>query len=123
MPRRKPAGSVPTPMCSIGSTPATRAEYRIVWRQLSGPVTLVGRPGGPAMHPYSVDLRRRVLADCDAGVGTRAVAAKYTVSPSWVRKLKQRRRETGSIDPRTATPGPAPALAPHADRLRELVRA
>ncbi len=75
------------------------------------------------MQPYSVDLRRRVLADCDAGVGTRAVAAKYTVSPSWVRKLKQQRRETGSIDPRTATPGPAPALARHADRLRELVRA
>ena len=75
------------------------------------------------MQPYSVDLRRRVLRDCDAGLGTRAVAAKYTVSPSWVRKLKQQRRETGSIAPRTATPGPAPALAPHADRLRELVRA
>ena len=74
------------------------------------------------MQPYSVDLRRRVLADCDAGLGTRAVAAKYTVSPSWVRKLKQQRRETGSIEPRTATPGPAPALAPHADRLRGLVR-
>ncbi len=75
------------------------------------------------MLAYSVDLRRRVLKDCDAGLGTRAVAAKYTVSPSWVRKLKQQRRETGSIDPRTATPGPAPALARHADRLRELVRA
>ena len=74
------------------------------------------------MQPYSVDLRRRVLTDCDAGMGTRAVAAKYTVSESWVRKLKQQRRETGAIEPRTATPGPAPALAPHADRLRELAR-
>src|SRR5205814_8333363 len=45
------------------------------------------------------------------------------VSESWVRKLKQQRRETGSIAPRTATPGPKPALAPHADRLRELARA
>ena len=75
------------------------------------------------MTPYSTDLRRRVLKDCDAGMGTRAVAAKFSVSESWVRKLKQQRRETGSIEPRTATPGPAPALAPHADRLRELVRA
>src|ERR1700749_3368243 len=75
------------------------------------------------MQPYSVDLRERVLRDCDAGLDTRAVAAKYTVSPSWVRNLKQQRRETGSLAPRTATPGPAPTLAPHADRLRELVRA
>lgn len=75
------------------------------------------------MTPYSIDLRERVLKDCDAGLGTRAAAQKYSVSESWVRKLKQQRRETGSIEPRTATPGPKPSLAPHADRLRELVRA
>ena len=75
------------------------------------------------MTPYSIDLRQRVLKDCDAGMGTKAVAAKYTVSESWVRKLKQQRRETGSIEPRVATPGPRPTLAPHADRLRGLVRA
>src|SRR5262245_53605922 len=74
------------------------------------------------MTPYSTDLRQRVLKDCDAGMGTRAVAAKYSVSESWVRKLKQQRRETGSIEPLTATPGPKPTLGPHADRLRELVR-
>ena len=75
------------------------------------------------MTPYSIDLRQRVLTDCDAGLGTTAAAEKYAVSESWVRKLKQQRRETGSIVPRTATPGPPPTLAPHADRLRELVRA
>jgi transposase len=75
------------------------------------------------MLPYSSDLRRRVVKDCDAGMGTRAVAAKYAVSESWVRKLKRQWRETGSIVARIATPGPAPALAPHADRLRALVRA
>ena len=74
------------------------------------------------MKPYSMDLRERVLADSDGGLKTRAVARKYSVSPSWVRKLKQQRREIGSIEPRVATPGPAPALAAHADRLRELVR-
>src|SRR5688572_4639013 len=88
-----------------------------------GSATLVVRPGGPAMTPYSIDLRRRVLKDCDAGIGTKAVAQKYSVSESWVRKLKQQRRETGSIEPLTATPGPKPTLAPHAERLRELVRA
>ena len=75
------------------------------------------------MTPYSLDLRQRVLKDCDAGLGTAAAAAKYSVSPSWVRKLKQQRRETGSIAPLTATPGPTPTLGPHADRLREVVRA
>lgn len=53
------------------------------------------------MTPYSMDLRKRVLNDCDAGVGTKAVAAKYSVSASWVRRLKQRRREDGSLTPRS----------------------
>lgn len=75
------------------------------------------------MKAYSVDLRQRVIDDCDAGVGTQAVAEKYSVSPSWVRKLKKQNRDTGSIAPRTAPTGPKPALAAHEDRLRELVRA
>ena len=74
------------------------------------------------MKPYSIDLRQRVLKDCDGGMGTQAVAEKYSVSQSWVRRLKQRRREDGSIEPRTATPGPAPAPATHHDRLRALAR-
>ena len=39
------------------------------------------------MKPYSMDLRERVLADCDAGLPTGQVAGKYRVSPSWVRRL------------------------------------
>jgi transposase len=74
------------------------------------------------MKPYSIDLRQRVLADCDAGLPTKAVADKYRVSTAWVRRLKQCRRETGSIEPRVATPGPEPTLAAHHDRLRALVR-
>ena len=73
------------------------------------------------MKPYSMDLRQRVLADCDAGLPTKVVADKYRVSTAWVRRLKQRRREDGSIAPRTATPGPKPALGPHADQLRAMV--
>ena len=60
---------------------------------------------------YSADLRQRVLADCDAGLTTGAVARKYTVSPAWVRRLKQRRRQAGEVEPRRGHPGPARKLA------------
>ena len=49
---------------------------------------------------YSMDLRQRVIDDCDAGLGTKAVASKYSVSPAWVRRLKQHRRQRGDIIPR-----------------------
>ncbi len=58
------------------------------------------------MAAYSMDLRKRVLADCDAGLPTKQVAEKYGVSRTWVRSLKQRRRETGSIAPRVPTGRP-----------------
>ncbi|MFZ1935715.1 MAG: helix-turn-helix domain-containing protein [Thermoguttaceae bacterium] len=48
------------------------------------------------MQLYSIEFRREVLADCDAGMGTMAVAIKHRVSDSRVRRLK-RRRETGEI--------------------------
>src|SRR4051794_10207719 len=73
------------------------------------------------MRAYSLDLRQRVLADCDRGLTTRAAAAKYTVSESWVRRLKQRRRQTGEVAPRTATPGPPPSWKAYEDRLRRAV--
>lgn len=50
---------------------------------------------------YSMDLRQRVIDNCDRGMGTKAVALKYDVSPAWVRRLKQHRRERGDIKPRT----------------------
>ena len=46
------------------------------------------------MRAYSMDLRERALLDSDAGMKAAEVAAKYRVSGSWVRLLKQRRRET-----------------------------
>ena len=75
------------------------------------------------MRAYSIDLRERVLAAGDGGTGTGEVAEAFGVSAAWVRRLKQRRRETGRIGPRTpARSGPKPALADQADRLRQLVR-
>jgi transposase len=74
------------------------------------------------MRPYSMDLRERVWADCRAGMKTPAVAEKYSVSESWVRRLKQRHRATGSLAPRPPSPGRPVVLAPHEARVRELVR-
>lgn len=75
------------------------------------------------MRPYSMDLRQRVLAACDDGLGTAEVAETFAVSPSWVRRLKQRQRETGSAAPRVPSRhGPAPVLAGQAERLRSAVR-
>jgi transposase len=78
--------------------------------------------GGPDMQPYSMDLRRRVLAASDAGLGTAAVAEKFDVSPAWVRRLKQRRRESGEIAPRVQRHGPLPKLAGCMRELAELIR-
>src|SRR4051812_34782452 len=74
------------------------------------------------MRAYSMDLRERVFADCQGGLTTAAVAAKYTVSASWVRRLVQRHTATGSLAPRRHSPGRPVTLAPHDARLRALVR-
>jgi transposase len=55
------------------------------------------------MAPYSMDLRKRVARAWDSGVDADTVAAKYDVSRAWVHRLIQRRRETGSLAPRTQT--------------------
>lgn len=73
------------------------------------------------MEAFSIDLRVRVLADCDLGLKTAAVAEKYTVSPAWVRRLKQRRRETGETAPRQQRHGPVPLHQTHAEALRSAV--
>ena len=76
------------------------------------------------MRAYSDDLRLRVLAACDDGMGTAEAAETFTVSPAWVRRVKQRRRDGGEVSPRVpARRGPAPRLAAHADALAACVRA
>jgi transposase len=77
------------------------------------------------MKAYSIDLRERVVAACDARDGTRAqIAARFSVSVAWVRDLLRRRRLTGSIVAKPRGGGRAPAFdAEAAGRLREAVRA
>ena len=71
------------------------------------------------MRAYSMDLRERVVAACDEGLDTRAeVAERFSVSESWVRRLLQRRRETGSMAPKRHGGGQRPAFeAQHAVRV------
>ena len=74
------------------------------------------------MKPYSTDLRERILKDCDGGMKTRAVARKYAVSESWVRRLKQVRRETGRVIPLGHRGGPTPGWVTYAEAIRDAVR-
>lgn len=76
------------------------------------------------MAAYSLDLRKRVLRACDRGVSVVEVAATYEVSPAWVYRLLQRRRTTGSIEPRRQTKFRRRSLsAREDDRLAALITA
>ena len=75
------------------------------------------------MEAYSMDLRRRVIQACDEKTGSLAViAGRFSVSVSWITKLKRRRCETGSIAAKPHGAGRRPALDQAAcERLRKLV--
>jgi transposase len=75
------------------------------------------------MRAYSQDLRRRVLAKCDAGKSSDEVAKLFEVSPAWVRRLKQRRRELHTIEPLPRRYGPHPTFTrEHEEQLKALVQ-
>ena len=73
------------------------------------------------MKPYSKEFRGEVLAACDRGRSTREVATYFNVSESWVRRVKQERRELNKVAP-CLTRRRTPLWAPLADRMRELIR-
>lgn len=73
------------------------------------------------MHAYSMDLRERVLLESDGGMKAADVAAQYRVSGAWVRRLKQRRRETGEVAPRGQRHGRRRMLEPHLHPLAALI--
>lgn len=60
---------------------------------------------------YSSDFRQRIMAACDRGRSPHDVAEMFNVAASWVRRLKQWRRERGSIEPRPCG-GSEPKLGP-----------
>ncbi len=64
------------------------------------------------MAAFSPDLRQRVLSAALRGDATeQAVADRFSVSRSFVQKLKRLHRTTGSIAPSTAPRGPRPTLS------------
>ena len=76
------------------------------------------------MKTYSMDLRERVVRACDEKVGTRKqIAGLFGVSTAWIRRLLQRRRETGSIAPqKRGTRKPPKFSGPSLEKLKRLVR-
>lgn len=71
-------------------------------------------------RPYPQELRDRVLAACDDGLPTRQVARTFRVSESWVRRIKQQRREEGRTTPKPM--GGATVVKIDLERLRQLVQ-
>ena len=70
--------------------------------------------------PYSQDLRERVLRAYDRGMKTKQIAETFHVSPSWARRVKQRRRETGeTTHRRMGSPG---VIIVDREQLASLVR-
>jgi transposase len=76
------------------------------------------------MTPYSQDLRKRVLDTVQRGEESlRQIACRFLVSLSFVTRLVQRHRSTGSRPPNPPGGGNPPLLSPEDwERLRELVR-
>jgi len=74
------------------------------------------------MEAYSLDLRRRVIADSQEGMSAKDLAKKYRVSPSWVRGLKRRHHQTGEIGPRQQRVSHRSKLDEHLPQLQQLVQ-
>jgi transposase len=76
------------------------------------------------MPAYSQDLRQRVLDAVERNEGSiRQIAHRFVVSLSFVVRLLQTHRRTGSIRPKPHGGGHPPALTPEdRERLRELIR-
>src|SRR5437762_10274020 len=76
------------------------------------------------MTPYSPDLRQRILETVERGEGSlRQIAQRFLVSLSFVVRLLQTYRRTGSIQPRPHRGGNPAKLGPEdLERLRELVQ-
>jgi transposase len=73
---------------------------------------------------YSMDLRKRVIEAWDEGQTIAQVSKQFRVSTSFVEKLQQRRRESGTLEPKPHGGGRQPLLSPaHDETLRALLTA
>lgn len=72
---------------------------------------------------YSDDLRARVVRAVDAGASRRSTAAKFEVSVSFVIRLVQQWRATGSTRVRGTGGQPRHRLEPHGELVDRLLAA
>jgi transposase len=77
--------------------------------------------------PVSLEIRQRILDDCNTGMRTSAAAKEHEVSASFITQLKRHFRETGSLEPKKqgrTKPGPIPKLRRPNDyrRIAAIVR-
>ncbi|MCH7485638.1 MAG: IS630 family transposase [Proteobacteria bacterium] len=73
-------------------------------------------------RPYSEDLRERVVRVVESGTSRNAAAKQFDVSISFVVKLMQRWKQRGTIKADKYGGWRKSKLAPHADRIRALVK-
>ncbi len=62
---------------------------------------------------YSMDLRKRVMADVDSGLSIESVSRKYAVSSRTIFQWRELREETGGLEPRKGKTGPKRKLDSH----------
>ena len=70
---------------------------------------------------YSDDLRVRIVRAVDGGASRRSIAAKFEVSVSFVIRLMQQWRATGSAQVRGTGGRPRHRLEPHAELVDRLL--
>ena len=73
------------------------------------------------MKAYSKEFRGQVLLACDKGRSTREVATYFEVSESWVRRIKQDRRELNKTAP-LVTRQRVPQWAAFTDQIKVLIQ-
>ena len=64
-----------------------------------------------SMKAYSIDLRKRVLAAYDSDkYSLNQIAKQFQVTTRWIQKLRQQRKQDGSIAPRPPNKGRKPVF-------------
>ena len=77
------------------------------------------------MKAYSIDLRKRVLAAYDSGkYSLNQIAELFQVTTRWIQKLRQRRKQEGTIAPKPQNQGRKPVFqGKNLKRLEQFIEA
>jgi len=93
--------------------------YRVA--KLCAAVTIRFSPRRVPWFPFPSPSASAFSKPPKRGETTSEVAERFAVSPAFVRRLLQRYRATGSLQPKTGRRGPKPRLDEHQERIRELI--